>query len=123
MFGSSVSSRISQLARSGPRASTRARSTSSVNVRACRSCSSSASSTDSSSSSAYSRIVWSMSKRSVPIGLQQAQVDECRERVEIGVADLLGGLQRAAADEDGETAEDRLSLFVEQLVTPLDRGP
>ena len=55
--------------------------------------------------------------------LEQAQVDECRKLVEVGAADLLGGLQREAADEDGETPEDGARLLVEQLMAPLDRGP
>ena len=53
---------------------------------------------------------------------QQALVDERLQRVEVGAADLLRGLQRAAAAEDRKPGEELLLPFVEQLVAPLDRA-
>ena len=52
----------------------------------------------------------------------QALVHERLERVEIGVRDLLGRLERAAAAEDRQAREEQLLLLAEQLVAPLDRG-
>ena len=54
---------------------------------------------------------------------EQALLDERLQRVEVGAADLLGGLQRAAAGEDGERAEETLLLLREQVVAPVDRRP
>ena len=53
--------------------------------------------------------------------LQQTEVDERRERVEVGVADVLRGFEREAAGEDGEAGEQLLRLLREQVVAPLDR--
>ena len=44
------------------------------------------------------------------------------EGVEIGLSDLLGGFEGAAAAEDGEPREEPLLVLVEELVAPLDRG-
>ena len=41
----------------------------------------------------------------------EALVDEGLQRVEVGVADLLGRLERAAAAEDGEPREETLLVF------------
>ena len=54
---------------------------------------------------------------------QQALLDEGLQRVEVGVADLLGGLQSAAAGEDGEAREEPALGGREQVVRPLDRRP
>ena len=54
---------------------------------------------------------------------EQALVDERAERVELGFADLLGGLERAAAGEDGQAGEELLLGLVEQVVAPGDRRP
>ena len=54
---------------------------------------------------------------------QEALVDERLQLVEVGVADGLGRLEREAAGEDGEPAEQALLLLVEQVVAPLDRRP
>ena len=43
---------------------------------------------------------------------QEALVDQRRDLVEIGAADLLGGLQRAPAGEHGEAGEQRCSAGV-----------
>src|SRR5436190_353791 len=43
------------------------------------------------------------------------------ERVEVGLAHLLGRLDREAAGEDGEAAEQLLFRLVKELVAPLDR--
>ena len=40
----------------------------------------------------------------------------------LGLADLLGRLERAAAGEDGEAGEEALLLGAEQVVRPVDRG-
>ena len=81
----------------------------------------SASPTSSSRSRAYSRIVSSIRKRSSPIGFTRLEVDERREGVEVGVADLLGSLEREAAGEDGEAREELAARGVEEVVAPLDR--
>ena len=52
---------------------------------------------------------------------QQALVEERLERVGVSAGDLLRGLVRAAADEDGEPREEQLLLLGEQVVAPLDR--
>ena len=41
---------------------------------------------------------------------EQALLDERLQRVEIGLADFFGRLQRAAAREDGEAGEELLLL-------------
>ena len=69
-----------------------------------------------------SRIVSSIQKRSLGMA-QQALVNKRLQGVEFGVADLLGGLQRAAAAEDGRAGEELLLLRREQVVAPLDRRP
>ena len=51
----------------------------------------------------------------------EALVEERRERVEIGVADCLGRLERAAPAEDRESPEEPLLVLVEQVVRPGDR--
>ncbi len=53
----------------------------------------------------------------------EALVDEGGERVEIGVADLLGSLERAAAAKDGEVCEELLLAGGQQVVRPFDRRP
>jgi hypothetical protein len=53
----------------------------------------------------------------------EALVDERLERVEIGVDDLLRGLERATTDEDGEAREQGPFRIVEEVVGPSDRGP
>ena len=52
----------------------------------------------------------------------EALVDERLQRVEVGVAHLLGGVERAAAGEDRETAEQAPLVVGEQLVRPVERG-
>src|SRR5262249_41025439 len=61
--------------------------------------------------------------------LQQALRDQRAHAVEyvdaeraVRVADVLGSLEGAAADEDRETPEQRLLLGVEQVVAPGDRA-
>ena len=41
----------------------------------------------------------------------------------VGVADLLGGLERATAAKDGEAGEEPLLVVVEEIVAPGDRRP
>jgi hypothetical protein len=53
----------------------------------------------------------------------QTLVDERLQRVEIGLRDRLGGFESAAAEEDGEPAEEALLVLGEQVVAPLDRRP
>jgi hypothetical protein len=53
----------------------------------------------------------------------KALVDERGERVEVGSADFLRRLERAAAREDGQPREEPLLVFVQQIVAPLDRRP
>ena len=54
---------------------------------------------------------------------EQAVVDQRREAGQDAraAADRLGGLERAAADEDGEPREERLLVRPEQRVAPVDR--
>ena len=54
---------------------------------------------------------------------EQAVVDQRRQARQepVAAADRLGGLERAAADEDGEAREQRLLVGAEQLVAPVDR--
>ena len=54
---------------------------------------------------------------------EEALLDERLEGVEVGRADLLCGLERAAAGEDGEPGEEALLRGRQQLVRPPDRGP
>ena len=51
----------------------------------------------------------------------QALVEEGGERAEVRFADLFGCLERAAAAEDGQAAEESLLVAVEQVVRPADR--
>ncbi len=53
----------------------------------------------------------------------EALLDEGSDRVQVRIADLLGCLEREAADEHGESREEPLLGLVEQLVTPRDRVP
>src|SRR4051794_34642131 len=53
----------------------------------------------------------------------QALVDERSDRVDVRLADRLGGLERAAADEHREPGEDTLLLDAQQLVAPRNRRP
>ena len=66
-------------------------------------------------SAANSRIVSSIQKRS-PRVAQQALLDERLQDVEVGVADVFGSVERAAAGEDGEAGEELLLVFGEQVV-------
>src|SRR5436190_9173800 len=52
---------------------------------------------------------------------EQALLEQRLERVEVGLAHLLGRLDREAAGEDGEAAEQLLFRLVKELVAPLDR--
>src|SRR4029079_16332923 len=54
---------------------------------------------------------------------EEALVEQRGERVEVGVADGFGGLQRAAPAEDAEPCEEPLLVLVEQVVGPGDRRP
>ena len=60
----------------------------------------------SSRSTANSRMVSSIQKRRSPHA-DKALVDQRLEDVEVGVADRLGSLERAAAEEDGQAREER----------------
>ncbi len=51
----------------------------------------------------------------------EALVEKRRERVEIGVADCLGRLERAAPAKDRESPEELLLVLVEEIVRPGDR--
>ena len=62
-------------------------------------------------------------KAIVADGLQQAQVDQRGQRLEVGVADLLGRLERESAGEDREAREEPTALLVEEVVAPRDRRP
>src|SRR5919201_172396 len=53
---------------------------------------------------------------------REALAHERLEGVELGARDRLGGAQRAAAGEHGETGKEPPLFLVEQLVRPLDRG-
>jgi hypothetical protein len=55
--------------------------------------------------------------------LQQAQIDERREGVEIGLTDLLRSVERESAGEDAQAPEELLLFRGQQLVAPLDRRP
>jgi hypothetical protein len=49
--------------------------------------------------------------------------DQGPDRVELGAADRLGRLERAAAGEDGEPGEEALLALVGQVMAPRDRVP
>ena len=51
----------------------------------------------------------------------EALVEQRRQRVEVGAADLLGVLERGAAAEHREPGEERLLVLAEQVVAPRDR--
>ena len=55
------------------------------------------------------------------VDANEALVDERAERVEISTAHLLDRLERAASGEDGEAAEERPLVVVEELDAPADR--
>src|SRR5438874_5109989 len=55
--------------------------------------------------------------------LEEALVDERRDRVEIGARDGGGGVEREAAAEDREPTECDSLRIREQVVAPLDRVP
>ncbi len=52
---------------------------------------------------------------------EEALVEEGRERIEVGVADLFGGLERERAAKDGKPCEELLLIAVEEVVAPRDR--
>src|SRR5436190_20743640 len=52
---------------------------------------------------------------------QQALVDQGLERVEVGVADLLGGSSIETSRKYAEAREHLLLFLVEKVVAPLDR--
>src|SRR5207302_7618328 len=52
---------------------------------------------------------------------EKALVDERLQRVEIRARNLLRGLERGAAAEDGQLAEQALFHRVEQMMAPLNR--
>jgi hypothetical protein len=52
----------------------------------------------------------------------EALLDKALERVEVGVGDLLGRPERAAAGEHREAGEEPLLPRCEEVVAPLDRG-
>ena len=78
-------------------------------------------------SAANARIVSSIQKRSSPrpsgTAPEQALVEQRRERVEVGVADRLGRLERAARREHREAREELLLRGIEQVVRPGDGRP
>ena len=47
---------------------------------------------------------------------KEALVDERLEEVEVGVADVFGGVERAAAGEHSQAGEELLLVFGEQVV-------
>ena len=55
------------------------------------------------------------------VGTDEALVDERAEGVEISAAHLLDRLERASPDEDGQAAEQRPLVVVEELDAPADR--
>src|SRR5690348_902987 len=57
----------------------------------------------------------------VLVATQQALVDERGERLELGKADLLDGLERGAADEHAEAAAELALLVAEEVERPRDR--
>jgi len=52
---------------------------------------------------------------------QEVVVDERGQRVEARVANLLGGLERAAACEDAKAVEGEALVLSQQVVAPADR--
>ena len=52
---------------------------------------------------------------------EEALLDERLEGVEVGVGDLFGGLERAAAGEHRQRPEQPLLVLGEEVVRPLDR--
>ena len=53
---------------------------------------------------------------------QEALLDKRLQRVEVGLADLLCGLEGATPYEEREAAEERLLRSREEVVAPFDRG-
>ncbi len=51
----------------------------------------------------------------------EALVKQRRERVELGVANVLRRVERAAASEDGEAREEASLVLLEEVVRPRDR--
>ena len=54
---------------------------------------------------------------------EEALVEQGGERVEIGIADRLRGLERATAAEHAKPREQPPLVLVEQVVRPGDRRP
>jgi len=52
----------------------------------------------------------------------EALVDQRLQLVDVGVADPLGGLERAPTAENRQAREQTLLVGFEQVVRPLDRG-
>jgi hypothetical protein len=52
-----------------------------------------------------------------------AAVDECGQRVDLGVADGFRGLERESAGEYGQPREQRPLALLQQVVAPLQRVP
>ena len=99
---------------------------------ACRCCNGRRSPAVSSCSSAYSRRVSSIDEAGLGVEaftlLDKALVDQRGDAIEDvetevtgGIANPLGGLKRAAADEDAEPTKEHLLLGREQIVAPGDR--
>ena len=55
--------------------------------------------------------------------VDEALVHQGMQRVEVGVRDRFCPLERAAAGEDGDAAEEALFLGREQVVAPVNRRP
>ena len=73
---------------------------------------------------ANSPIVSSIRNRASSIGLERgSRSTSAVERVDVRIADLLGGLDREGPGEDPEAGEEwRRAPIVEQVVAPVDRG-
>ena len=73
----------------------------------------------------FARILADRLEHPVALGreAEQALLDQRLQRVDVGAADLLGGVQGAAAGEDREGADDALLFLGEQVVAPVDRRP
>ena len=56
------------------------------------------------------------------VGNVLTALEEGFDGVEVGVGDLFGGVEGAAAGEDAEGAEDALFVGVEEVVRPVDGG-
>jgi hypothetical protein len=54
---------------------------------------------------------------------EEALLDERLESVEVGSADVLGRVQRAAPYEDGKRSQYALLFLREEFVAPGDRRP